>query len=632
MSKKKKRKQQEIKESPEAKPKLPSVGFALAFMVALIAFLQYAQTISYDFALDDYSAILENHVTKNGIDAIPTIFKTTYRFGYPIQGDELYRPIPKSIFAIVYSAAGENPMPYHLLNVLLYALTGFLLFTLLCKFLPEQIYPTFATTVLFIAHPIHTEVVANIKSVDEILSFLFFILSLHTLNDYLIRGKKSSLFLTLILFFAALLSKESSITYLAVYPLCIYFFTKTAKQKIVSTTLLLLIPVLIFLLIRSRVVGETVYPSMADNALFSTHDFLERKATAVYILGLYLQLLIFPFHLTFDYSLKQIPIVGIGSWQFILSAAIFVSLLVYAVISFKKKNMIAFGILFFLITISISSNIFIYIGTHMAERLLYAPAFGFCFVIAFLLDSLLKGKTEAVTDSVQKFFFSRTAFTATLFTITLLYSAKAISQNNIWKNNFTLYESGVAASPLSHRTHYYLGNYLLKKEYLATLTEQEKVKVVNRAFSELRKSVSIFPGMSDAWLQIGNYFSNTEQKDSAIFYLKKAIQVQPTLATAHNNLGAVYFGMNDLNKAVDELRLAIKYDAAYHDAYKNMGSVVATAGKFDEAIPYFKKAIELDPADAETNYYIAITYESMGNTKMKKYYMDIAASIDPKYK
>ena len=100
----------------------------LGIIVAIVAFAQYIQTVVYDFVLDDYSAIIENKVTQGGFSAIPTIFKTSYRFGYPIQGDELYRPVTKSIFAVFWQLFPNNPLPGHLLNIVLYVLTGFLLF------------------------------------------------------------------------------------------------------------------------------------------------------------------------------------------------------------------------------------------------------------------------------------------------------------------------------------------------------------------------------------------------------------------------------------------------------------------------------------------------------------------------
>jgi hypothetical protein len=97
----------------------------LGIVIAVIGILTYIRTIGYDYALDDFSIIKENRVTTMGVSGITTIFKTPYRYGYDIQGDQLYRPVPKSVFAILWSIAPANPMPAHLLNVLLYGLTGF---------------------------------------------------------------------------------------------------------------------------------------------------------------------------------------------------------------------------------------------------------------------------------------------------------------------------------------------------------------------------------------------------------------------------------------------------------------------------------------------------------------------------
>src|SRR4051812_4173864 len=114
-----KKKKQSKQTTPQRKPSLDAVSqkrliTILSVIVALLAIAEYIQTLGYSFALDDYSAIIENSVTRNGIHAIPTIFKTSYRFGYPIQGDELYRPIPKSIFAVLWSLFPNNPLPGHL--------------------------------------------------------------------------------------------------------------------------------------------------------------------------------------------------------------------------------------------------------------------------------------------------------------------------------------------------------------------------------------------------------------------------------------------------------------------------------------------------------------------------------------
>ena len=85
--------------------------------------------------------------------------------------------------------------------------------------------------VLFVAHPIHTEVVANIKSRDEISSMFFLLLSLLFIHNYLSSNKILMLIVALGCFFLALLSKESAIVYVALAPLFIYFFTETSLKN-----------------------------------------------------------------------------------------------------------------------------------------------------------------------------------------------------------------------------------------------------------------------------------------------------------------------------------------------------------------------------------------------------------------
>ncbi|HYV95321.1 MAG TPA: tetratricopeptide repeat protein [Chitinophagales bacterium] len=641
-SKKQKKENKKVVQHPTAAIKNSSqekLTRVLAIIVGAVAVIEYIQTLSYSFVLDDYSSIIENSVTQGGFHSIPTIFKTTYRFGYAIQGDDLYRPIPKSVFAILWQLFPNNPFPGHLLNVLLYAITGILLFTVLTKFLPlrqessgQKIYLAFIAALLFVAHPIHTEAVANIKSMDEILSFFFFVISLFWLQKFLETDRKRWMMLAAISYFASLLSKESAITCLAIYPLAIFFFTKKSIAKNFQISGLMLIAAVIFLIIRYRIVGATAPPNMADNALLGAKDFLTQKASAIFMLGLYLKLLVFPYPLTFDYSYNQIPLVGAGDWKFWISAIIYASLLVIALWRWKKKDLIAFGILFFLVTISISSNLFILIGTHMAERLLYVPSFGFCFAIAVVLERFIQKNTVLKADSLKSFFLNRAVLSSIAGAIILLYSLQTWSQNPVWKNNLALDESGVLRSPDSHRTHFYLGNSLLKKEYYSKFSDAEQKQIIQRGINELRKSVTIYPEFGDAWLQIGNYFSGIHQNDSAIYYFQKTLQLEPYLATAHNNLGTVYFDQKQYDKAIASFTDALRYDPNYHDAYRNLGSVYGTIGRFQEAIPYFMKSLAIAPADGETCYYLGVTYKSLGDMQNSKFYLDKAAELDPRFK
>lgn len=620
----------ELKKIAQEEKKRVKLLRILGGIIALVAVVQYAQTISYGFVLDDYSAIIENTVTVNGIDAIPTIFKTSYRFGYPIQGDELYRPLTKSVFAILWQLAPNNPLPGHLLNIFLYALTGFLLFITFSKWLKNSYVP-FVASVLFVVHPIHTDVVPNIKSMDEIMSFLFFILSLNWLHHYLQTNNAKWMLFSALGYFAALLSKESAITFLAVYPLVIYFFSERSIARSFSSSAFMLAPAVIFLLIRYSVVGETGPPSMADNALLATKDVLVQKSSAIYILGLYLLKLFYPHPLTFDYSYSQIPLVNATDWKFLLSLTAYVAIFIYAVMKWKSKDLVAFGIFFFLITISISSNVIMIIGTHMAERLLYAPSFGFCFAVAAVADKFLQPKQFTATE-LPRYFSERRILMAAVAVIVVVFTLVTFNQNPVWRSNISLYKSGVERSPNSHRTHYYYGLSLVKPEYYSTLPEGEQKQIINRGLSELRKAVEIYPDYADAYLHMGNYYSAVKQNDSAVYFYREAIRVTPYLATAHNNLGTVYFDLQRWDSAIAEFTKAIRLDPNYQNAYRNLGSAYGTIGQFNQAIPYFQKAVQLAPSDAEACYFLGITYRSAGDEQNAQIYLNKAAALDPKFR
>lgn len=455
---------------------------SLALFVGFIGCIIYAQTLGFGFALDDYSAIIENRQTKQGIAALGEIFKSSYRFGYNIQGDELYRPLSKAAFAVLWQWAPNNAFPFHLLNLVMYALTGYLLFITLQRF-TANIYVSFIASLLFITHPIHVEVVANIKSLDEILGFLFFIIALNLLHRNIQKPQTSTVLLSCLSFFLALLSKESSITFVLVFPLFVYFFTNHTVTQSLSKTWVFWIPAILFLIIRYNILKDNNAgpPSIADNSLMAAPNFLIQKCTAVVIMGMYAMLLIFPHPLVFDYSFNQIPLSSVSDWRFLLAFILYAALLIIAIKGFAKKNPYAMVVIFFFIVSSVSSNFLMVIGTNMAERLMYTPALAYCMGVAFLLDAFISKPTIKV-ESITAFFKARYMLTATVCLVALLYSLKTFSYSRVWKDNITLYESGVVNAPLSTRTHFYLGNAICKPDYYEKFPKPEQEKIIARGY------------------------------------------------------------------------------------------------------------------------------------------------------
>jgi protein O-mannosyl-transferase len=606
----------------------------LGLVVAAVAAVIYIQTLSFDFALDDYSAIMENRQTKQGTAAFFDIFKSSYRFGYTIQGDELYRPLSKAVFAVIWQFAPSNAFPGHLLNVLMYALTGFLLFTTLCRFLKGNIYIPFIASLLFIAHPIHSEVVANIKSLDEIFAFLFFILSLNFTHRYLEDSKITNLLVACVSFFLALLSKESSITFILVFPLFIYFFTDFELSKNVKTTLTLLVPAVIFLLIRQQVLKDNHAgpPAVADNSLMeAAGNMAVQKATAIMIMGKYLGLLVFPHPLVFDYSFNQIPLVKPSDWKFLLSFSVYLAIGIFSLVTFKKKNLLAFAALYFFITASVSSNLVMVIGTNMAERLMYTPSFGFCFAIAVLFDKFINPVTlKSTYNTVSQFFMERKIVVGLTFLIVLFYAGKTIAYSPVWKDNMSLYESGIIGSPNSTRTHFYLGNAICKPEYYEKFPKAEQEKLIKRGIDELKKSAQLYPSFSEPWAQLGVIYYKKKDLDSAMYFYNKALEVAPFIATIHNNVGTLYFERKMYNEAIAAFAKATQLDPSYSEAWCNLGSAYGTLGQFDAAIQNFQESIKWDPNNAMATKFLGITYQSKGDVLNAKIYLDKAAQLGMK--
>src|SRR5262249_52278541 len=150
------------------------------------------------------------------------------------------------------------------------------------------------------------------------------------------------------------------------------------------------------------------------------------------------------------------PLTAWSDWRVLLSLAVHGILVAVACFWFKKKDFVAFGVLFFFITLSVSSNLFIKIGTHIGERLLYTPSFGFCLAAASLLNRFNWKTQQQAGPSVA---------TVAVAVVVILFSLKTWFQNPVWRSNETLYQSGVIRSPESFRTHYYLGLYMIKPEY-----------------------------------------------------------------------------------------------------------------------------------------------------------------------
>jgi hypothetical protein len=305
----------------------------LKWLPAVLGFMLYLLTLGHGFVLDDNLVITRNVHVQEGLAGIPKILSTNYAHGHQGVGfnDGLYRPLSLVTFAMEKAFFGLSPAISHFLQALLYGLLILALMAWLNSLFPNSSW-VWWSLLLFAAHPIHTEVVANLKSRDEILALLFFALSAWhyntwLLNSKLINGLACLLFLTLALF-----SKESAITFLALFPLMLWYQNGGLKKHWFQL-LWLFIPAIIFLGIRFIVLSnagtvDSGVTGILQNTLSTTDSINERLGTAASIQWFYLQKLFVPINLSSDYSYNAIPLQGLFGLEAILGMLFGATLLV----------------------------------------------------------------------------------------------------------------------------------------------------------------------------------------------------------------------------------------------------------------------------------------------------------------
>ncbi len=644
------------KATPDRSVPSSSLRKSMYLVTGLVAFIIYVNTLNHEFAFDDYPTIYGNQLTMKGVEAIPQLLHTAYWYGLEFRNDWLYRPLSMVMFATEWELSPKNPHLGHWINVLLYVLSSVILLRFLLRiFKDRNLIIPLSVCLLWIVHPLHTEVVANIKSRDEILSFLFSILTLDYFMRFSISNKNKEIIKGCVFYFLALMSKENSITITVIIPLMLYFFSSLSIRKNLLVSLFPLIPAVAYVVIRGMVLTSQLNLEgipLIDNSLTAAKgDFMLEKGTAFYILGLYLKLLIFPSTLSSDYSYNSIPIVSLTNPVALLSLVIHLSAGIYALVRLPKKDPVSFGILFYLTTLSVVSNVLFLTRSTMAERFLYMPSLGFFIAVVLGLSRLFKleqGKTDL--RNISSVFRSGKQYSWLLIGLLLACSIRSIARNPDWKNDTTIFGGDVINMPGSSRLHFLYGNHMMQEVKQGKVSGDEANRYLNIADDELKRCVEIFPGYSQAFINqadlfsmrnntektievytnmidqkldlalaysnLGNVYFRIQKYDSAMVTLRKAIETDSTYYTAYNNLGSVYFNLGDYDKAILNFRKAVDLNPQYQQAWKNLGSSYGSKGELDKAIESFEKALNLYPDDADAKKFLDMTI-SRKNSNVK---------------
>ncbi len=583
-----------MKKKNNTKKTIPENKLVRIFSIVLIitTFVFYYNSIFNHFSLDDHYVNIDNPHIAKGIEGIPEIFSTLYADDNGMAYG--YRPLVRTSFALEYQFTSDlniNPYISHFINVLLYILAILLLYKVLRRlFSGYNPWFPFLVALLFMAHPTHTEVVASLKNRDVLLSFLFSFLAIWQFISWIDKDKIVHLIGGLISFILALLSKESAIAQLAIFPLVLYFFTNIKMKKLGSFIMILVSMVGIILVARWLLLPEAIrHMSFWENPLIENNNFFISISTGVYILGFYLKLLFIPYPLLYYYGYNMLPIVGWANPWVIVSFILFAGLLAFAIGRIKSKDILAFAILYFFINMSMYANIVAPVPGIVGDRFVFFSSLSFAIFITWLLFKVFG--IVRIKPVVKN---RRIIWVLILIIIIIApYGYYVRVRNKQWSTTYSLYGSDMPHLWNSVKANNLFAHELMKRANNELSKPVNPYKfitgIIDKADKHYSQAVALDSTHFSAWNNLGIIYSKIHGNQAKLRVQSHLKNNKPTKAEEERINSEKYF-----NKAIGYFNKAIQQNPKYGSAYFNLGNAYDLQQKWDSSIVYFKKAVDVD--------------------------------------
>lgn len=569
------------------KPKLKK--FLPHIIIVVLCMVLYGNTIPNRYSLDDNLVTSLNPKIKKGMEAIPEILTTNYHESYDFHFG--YRPVTQITYAFEYAVFGDQPHISHFINILIYIITGLLLFAFLRKiFNDKPLMLPLLITIIFIAHPVHTEVVASLKNREELLSLMFALLSALLFVSWFHGRKWYTLAAAGLCFLLGYLSKENIMVFVLIIPLTLVFFSGLKVKK--AAIILLVMGVVVFL---TRRIINHYLPSenqslYFENPLFYEGGIINKLALGFYSLGYYLKIMIYPHPLLYYYGYSKIEIPVLWDSLVLLSAFLHLLLFVTAIYFRKKRKILSFGILFYLISVFMFSNIYVPVNGIIGERLVYFASIGFSIAAGYLIFSMIR-KHENGTQGGK----GRILIYAATGLLLILFSIKTITRNKDWKSDLSLYEHDMEFLDKSAKAN---GIYATKLLFeLSRNRDAADQNVISLIIKHYKRSVEIFPDYYSSWNNIGYvYLITGKDPEKALPYIDKALEIKPEYPEALFSKGLCYEMKGEYEKAAELYKKAMDINPHYVDAIVKTANWNNKNGNVKEAIELNKRLVRMEPS------------------------------------
>ncbi len=535
-----------------------TAGICAALVV--MVFIVFGQTVHFGFInRDDPDYTYNNPMVQRGL----SFEGTGWAFTHVVS--QHWHPLTVIVMMLEHQLFGLWPGGYHLVNVLLHAATVVLLFLMLRQMTGAQWRSAFVAAI-FAVHPLRAESVAWIAECKDVLSGVFFMLTLWAYVRYTRGSTRGRYAAMMIWFLLGLLSKPMLVTVPCVL-LLLDYWPLGRLRNLSQLPALLWEKVPLFILSALSSIATVI-------ALKSGHGpTMTYPANPPIAYLSYLEKLFYPRRLAMLYPL---PDDGLPPWQ-ILDAVLILAALTAVVLIFRRaKPYLLTGWFWFLGMLAPVVGILQTGNQSFADRYTYLPGIGICIAVTWL-----------VADWADKLRY-RQAIVGGAAGVTLaILMALCWRQVGYWRDSITAWTRVVECTTDNFYPHMNLGEL-----YAAQGRTEE-------AIAECRAALRLYPGNVEANDNLGTLLLQQGQVGEAIEHYRAALQTDPTDANVHNNLGNALARLGRFQEAAAEFRAALNTNPMLAIVQSNLGNALFHMGHAAEAIAECQAALRINPSSVD---------------------------------
>ena len=592
------------------KQKSRSTVIWVCLALAALVWGVFGQTLRFGFVnYDDDRYVYENTHVSNGI----TVQGLQWALSHPHVNN--WHPLTSLSHMLDVEFFGLDAGGHHGTNVLLHTLTVLALFLVLRSMTGSLWGSAFAAAV-FAVHPLRAESVAWISERKDVLSGLFFMLTLGAYTRYaretdagsrkhgtgrLLGPLASGRYWLVLLFLAlGLMSKPMLVTVPFVLLLLDFwplnrFETAGIKSLLLEKTPMLLL-VACCCIVTMWAQDEAMLPS-GQLSLFS------RIENAIVSYAVYIRQLFWPSGLAVLYPLAK---ANLPLWRVVASLGLLSVISVIAICQWKKRPWLLVGWLWYLgMLVPVIGIMQVGFQAH-ADRYTYLPHIGLLIALSWLITDLSSSRRHR-----------NWLLGAAGVTVVAALATGAWVQTTYWRDSESLWRHTLAHTTGNLSAHNNLGGALagqgktaeaIEHFRIAERIDPDDVKVhvnlgsaltsqgkIDEAIEHFRIALRINPDLAEGHNNLGIALAGQGKTAEAIEHFRMAVQINPDRAEGHNNLGIALAGQGMTDEAIGQFRMALQVNPAYAEAHNNLGIALAGQGKIGEAIEHFRSAVQFNP-------------------------------------